>query len=156
MLFEGHIFYRETEGRYAESHPTLCFPKWSREHYARGPTAEARGAGEISRLEKAMSLDRTAALCSASYGQFQIMGFNHRLCMYPDVEMFYQAMGGDAASHLDAFCYLIKSMRLSGALKQKDWAVFARGYNGPGYRANDYDGKMARAYLLFARDNLDV
>jgi len=45
---------------------------------------------------------------------------------------------------------------LTGALKSKDWAVFARRYNGPGYQANAYDKKLARAYLLFLRDNPDA
>jgi hypothetical protein len=32
------------------------------------------------------------------------------------------------------------------ALRQRDWAAFARGYNGPGYRANRYDAKLAQAF----------
>jgi hypothetical protein len=28
----------------------------------------------------------------------------------------------------------------------KDWAKFARGYNGPGYAQNAYDVKLAQAY----------
>lgn len=146
VLFEGHQFFKYTDGRYAETHPTLCFPKWTREHYARGATADERGRGEIGRLKQAMALDRIAAICSASYGEFQIMGFNHRACMYPDAEMFYAAMQLDAASHLDAFCHLIKSMGLASALRHQQWEAFARGYNGPAYKKNNYDGKLARAY----------
>ncbi|MGH8471095.1 MAG: N-acetylmuramidase family protein [Gammaproteobacteria bacterium] len=146
VIFEGYAFFSETKGRFAKTHPTLCFPEWTGEHYALGETPEARGAGEIARLERAMALDRSAALRSASYGKFRIMGFNHRLCMYPDVGMFYEAMKRDAASHLDAFCHLIKSLQLGGALKRKDWAAFALGYNGPGCARNDYAGRMTRAY----------
>ena len=149
ILFEGHIFYRETMGRYAQTHPTLCFEKWTREHYARGQTADERGAGEIARLGIAMLIDRLAALRWARYGKFQIMGFNHQLCMYPNVRFFYQAMQCDEASHLDAFCHLIKSMCLAGALRRLEWAVFAHGYKGSAYRENDYDVKLARAYKLF-------
>ena len=150
VLFEGHIFHRETQGRFAETHPTLSFPKWAREHYARGATAEARGAGEIARLAEAMQLDPTAAQRSASFGQFQIMGFNHRACMYPQVGMFVDAMRLDAAAHLDAFCHIIKSMGLSGALRHQLWVAFAKRYNGPSYNEHDYDGKLARAYEKFA------
>lgn len=154
VLFEGHIFFRETKGRYAETHPTLCFKKWTRAHYAKGKSADERGAREIGRLAQAMVLDRIAALKSASYGGFQIMGFNHRKCMYPSVEMLYLAMQKDAASHLDAFCHLIKSFGLAGALRRREWAVFAKRYNGPAYRENDYDGKMARAYKKFSEEDV--
>lgn len=146
VLFEGHVFYKETFGKFAQSHPTLCHPRWTREHYARGKTAEERGAGELGRLNAAIGLDRTAALKSASYGKFQIVGFNHSLCNYPDVESFHRAMGLDEQAQLDAFCHFVKSKGLVGALRAHDWASFARAYNGAGFRENDYDGKIARAY----------
>ncbi|MEE8298899.1 MAG: N-acetylmuramidase domain-containing protein [Thermodesulfobacteriota bacterium] len=31
-------------------------------------------------------------------------------------------------------------------LKKRDWANFARRYNGPGYKKNKYDEKLERAY----------
>ncbi|MGH9894514.1 MAG: N-acetylmuramidase family protein [bacterium] len=148
VLFEGHHFHRLTEGRFAQSHPTLSYPKWTRRHYARGKDADARGAGELARLDAAIALDRQAALKSASYGKFQIMGSNHRLCMYPDVESFYMAMNIDEQKHLDAFCHFLKSRGFVVALRELDWARFAL-YNGPAFRKNDYDGKLARAYATF-------
>ena len=41
--------------------------------------------------------------------------------------------------------YIVKA-DLAGALAKRDWAAFARGYNGPGYRANRYDVKLASAF----------
>lgn len=151
VLFEGHVFWKYTRypERFAQSHPSLCYPKWTRAHYARGANSDERGLRELQRLAQAMLLDRSAALMSASYGKFQIMGFNHLKCMYPDVELFYQAMRRDEAGHLDAFCHFIKSVGLVGALRRHEWAAFAKGYNGPAYRDNDYDGKLARAYKRF-------
>lgn len=148
VLFEGHVFWKYTRypERFAASHPSLCYPKWTKAHYARGATADDRGLRELHRLAQAMLLDRNAALMSASYGKFQIMGFNHLKCMYPDVELFYQAMRRDEASHLDAFCHFIKSAGLVGVLRRREWAVFAKRYNGPAFADNDYDGKLARAY----------
>ena len=151
ILFEGHVFYRQTHGKFAKSHPTLCHPRWTRENYARGKTAEERGAGELARLAAAIGLDRTAALKSASYGKFQIMGFNHRSCAYPaDVESFYRGMGIDEQAQLKAFCHLLKAQGMVVALRELDWAKFARLYNGPAFRENDYDGKLAAAYRRFA------
>ena len=53
---------------------------------------------------------------------------------------------GGAAAHLDAFVNFIKANKLDGTLRAKNWAAFARGYNGPGYAQNAYDKKMAEAY----------
>src|SRR5438477_9335143 len=75
ILFEGHKFYKYTKGAYAQSHPTICFPKWTKAFYAKGPNAEVGGAGELARLDEAIALDRPGALLSASYGKFQLMGF---------------------------------------------------------------------------------
>jgi murein L,D-transpeptidase YcbB/YkuD len=41
--------------------------------------------------------------------------------------------------------YIVKA-GLADALRQRDWAAFARGYNGPGYRANRYDAKLVQAF----------
>lgn len=151
VLFEGHVFYRRTAGRFKDSHPTICYQKWTREHYARGESSEQRGAGELGRLATAMALDRDAALCSASFGKFQILGLNHRSCNYPNVESFYIAMRIDEQKHLDAFCHFIKSMGMVVALRELDWKRFARLYNGPAFAQNDYHGKLARAHEKFAR-----
>lgn len=151
VLFEGHVFHRQTAGKFAESHPTLCFPKWTREFYARGKDADERGAGELARLETAITLDRRAALCSASYGKFQLMGFSHRSCAYPDVESFYGGMRIDEQAQLDAFCHFIKAMGMLQALRDLDWTKLARLYNGPAFKSNDYDGKLARAYQQLGR-----
>ena len=35
------------------------------------------------------------------------------------------------------------------ALKAKDWAGFAKMYNGPNYQINDYDTKLAAAYRRY-------
>src|SRR5690606_33023389 len=60
-----------------------------------------------------------------------------------------QARGG-AAGQLRLMARYIDKAGLAPALRRRDWAAFAHGYNGPGYRANDYDGKLARAYRRYA------
>ncbi|MNL61260.1 hypothetical protein D3C87_1851660 [compost metagenome] len=37
------------------------------------------------------------------------------------------------------------------ALLGRKWADFARRYNGPAYKENDYDTKLAKAYDHFAK-----
>jgi hypothetical protein len=139
-LFEGHWFYRLTKGKFAESHPTLCFPNWDRRFY--GKTWQE----EKARLAEAASLDRTAAMMSASWGMFQIMGFNHAKCGYKTVQQFVNAMCRDENAQLEAFTQFIINSGLADELRDRRWADFARLYNGPGYQANKYDLKLAKAY----------
>jgi hypothetical protein len=40
----------------------------------------------------------------------------------------------------------IKNSGLADELQKKNWAGFARGYNGPSYSKNAYDVKLAQAY----------
>jgi len=74
------------------------------------------------------------------------MGFNWRVCGFKSLQDFIKAMYRDEASHLAAALGYIKGTGILPALKRLDWAAFAKGYNGPGYAANNYDVKLARAY----------
>lgn len=143
-LFEGHKFYKFTDGRFSVDAPDLCFPKWTRAYYGKDWQAEA------ARLQRAIALDREAALKSASWGRFQIMGFNHIMCGFDDVEAFVAAMAQSEQAQLKAFIAFVRSAGLAPSLRRRDWAGFATGYNGPGYAENDYDGKLAMAYFGFA------
>jgi hypothetical protein len=151
ILFEGHKFYKYTKGAYAQSNPTICYPKWTKAFYAKGPNADVRGAGELARLDEAIALDRPAALMSASYGKFQIMGFNYEICGFQTVDDFYAAMQVSEGEHLKAFCGFIKSNSLDGALRNHQWAKLAAGYNGPSYKDNKYDEKLAAAFAKYSR-----
>lgn len=146
ILFEGHIFSRYTKGIYNANYPDISYPKWDVSKYAKGPNAEARGQGEWARLIRAKMLNERAALFSASYGMFQIMGFNHSLCGYTSVDTFVEDMGESARNHLLAFCEYIVHVRLDDELRNHYWKEFAKRYNGPMYQKNRYDEKLALAY----------
>jgi len=150
ILFEGHKFSAATGGRYDRSHPTLSHPRWTREHYARGATADIRNAGEHQRLQNAAALDRQAALASASWGRFQILGSNHRACGFATVQAFINAIYAGERVQLDAFVAFILNEGLAPAMRERRWAEFARRYNGPAYAENNYDGKLAAAFRKFA------
>lgn len=105
------------------------------------------GVKEHERLDRAAKIDRDAALESASWGLFQIMGYHWKTLGYPTLQAFINAMYKDEASQLDAFVRFVKAdNRLLRALKSQDWATFARIYNGPNYAANKYDTKLADAF----------
>ncbi len=151
ILFEGHVFWKYTKGRYEKSNPTICYQKWTKEHYTRGATADVRGDGELRRLEEAIALSRTAALMSASYGFAQLMGFNFALCGYTTVGAFYTAMCQSAEAQLEAFAAYIEHTGLADELRDRRWADFARRYNGPSFEKNRYGEKLALAYGGFVR-----
>lgn len=140
VLFEAHHFHRLTNGRYTRSHPNISSAKWNRSLYSR------TGTGEHARLELAAALDREAALQSCSWGRFQIMGFNHRLCGYPSVQSFVNDMYASEGRQLGAFVAYLQARSLDDELRNRDWAGFAFGYNGPRYAENHYDTKLAKAY----------
>jgi hypothetical protein len=137
ILFEAHVFARHTGGRFNTSHPTISSAKWSRKLYA-------GGAGEHTRLARAVGLDREAALKSASWGRFQILGQNYREAGFNSLQAFINAHHGEESDHLRAFvCFIRWDARLLAAVEAEDFTTFARVYNGPSYAANQYDVKMA-------------
>jgi hypothetical protein len=141
ILFEAHSFYTLTKGRFGTSN--ISSPNWERALYG------ASGAHQYDRLAQAIKLDRTAALKSASWGMFQVMGGNFAACAFKDVETFVEAMvGGGERAHLDAFAQFVEHNHLDDELRSNppQFAAFARGYNGPGYAANAYDTKLAAAW----------
>jgi hypothetical protein len=143
ILFEAHIFSRLTNHFYDDSHPQISSRTWNRQLYR-------NSKGEHERLQQAVQLNRNAALQSASYGRFQICGFNWQRCGYASLQDFINDMYKDEAAHLKAFCGFIKSMGLADELQRKDWIGFARGYNGPQFSANNYDEKLQAAHQRYA------
>jgi LysM repeat protein len=144
ILFEAHQFSDRTGGRFDRSHPGISSPRWNRDLYV-------GGAGEHTRLAEATALNRTAALESASWGRFQIMGFNHRAAGFSNVEDFVAAMGQSEGRQLDAFVNFIRAdPAMHRALQRHDWAGFAAAYNGERYAENQYDTRLADAYRRLA------
>lgn len=137
ILFERHIFRRLTGGRFDAVNPNLSNSN---------PGGYTGGAGEYTRLEAAMELDQEAALKSASWGIGQVMGLNYGIAGFPSVDGMVEAMVNDEDSQLLAMANFIKSNNLDSALRQQDWAAFARGYNGVDFKRNEYDSKLAAAH----------
>ena len=142
ILFERHIFHRVTDGAFDQSHPNVSAPT-PYEKY--GSFDE-----QYDKLAEAMTADASAAFKAASWGRFQILGVNFRAAGFERVEDMVAAFCDSEDAHYHAFAEFVESNNLVGALRAKNWARFARRYNGPGYRANRYDEKMARAYRRHA------
>jgi hypothetical protein len=154
ILFERHKFHGETGGRYAnvrvpgvsESWAIISSPVPSYRDKSYGPMSK-----QHLRLQTAVAHNRDAALRSASWGLFQIMGFNHKLCGYDTLQAFVTAMYRDVDDHLRAFVmFILKNDRLVAALRAQDWATAALLYNGEDYKVNRYDEKMAQNFAHFS------
>lgn len=153
ILFEGHVFWKQLQRagvdprRHVEGNRDILFPTWN-------PASYVGGVAEHDRLARAMRIDRAAALRSASWGLFQILGYHAESLGYADVEAFTAAMSHAEADHLEAFGRFIAVNRHRGRtllslLRERQWAAFAAGYNGPGYARNQYDTKLAAAYAKY-------
>lgn len=143
ILFEAKYFHNLTNGKYDLMHPNVSSPKWDRSLYYGGEK-------EYDRLGLAITLDKDAALQSASWGRFQIMGANYKTCGYDTVSAFVDAMYESEYNHLIAFCKFIQNNKMDVYLRNKQWAEFARRYNGPKYKENNYDTKLEKAYTKYA------
>ncbi|MNN22095.1 putative peptidoglycan binding domain protein [compost metagenome] len=140
ILFERHVFRRLTKGAHDAGNADISNPK------AGGYIG---GAGEYGRLEKAMQLDKTAALQSASWGIGQVMGFNFKVAGFASTDKLVAGMVKDENSQLLAMANFIKGNNLAGALQRNNWVSFARGYNGPEFKRNEYDARLAAAHAKF-------
>jgi len=135
ILFERHKFHKFTGGVYSNDFPEISNKK-----------PGGYSVNEHKRLQRAVELNREAALKSASWGKFQLMGFNYKLCGFTSLQDFINAMYKSEEEHLKAFVNFIKNVGLIDELQRLDWKGFARGYNGKNYHINNYDVRMERAY----------
>lgn len=138
ILFERHLFHRFTNGAHDKTDPDISSPNSG---------GFIGGAREYDRLGRAIGLNREAALKSASWGAFQILGSNFRAAGYDNVEDYCRGMCESEDKQLDAFIGFVKANGLDDELRRHDWVGFARGYNGPGFKKNNYDEKLAAAFL---------
>lgn len=139
ILFEPHVFSKLTDHRYDKTHGGVSYPKWDAKRYP------AEQDDRWAQLEYAARLDHDAAYQSASYGLFQVMGFNWKLCGYASLQAFLDAMHRSERDHLEACIGYLKGKGLVSALKAGDWLTLAAGYNGTG-QAPVYAAKLAKAY----------
>jgi hypothetical protein len=143
ILFEPHIFHRRTGGKFSPA--SYSYSAWGARPYPKG--YDARWA----QMAAAAAKDEVAALESASWGLFQIMGFHWKQLGYASVQDFVQAMVASEAGHLDAMVRFIRANGLVAPLRQcapgdaESCRDFARGYNGGGYARNSYHVKLAKA-----------
>lgn len=148
ILFEPHVFWKELrklgiDPSTIKGADDILYPTWGSKPYG-------KVSQQHERLNRAVLINRDAALKSASWGKFQILGNNYKLAGFGTVQDFVNAMYKSEDEHLAAFVSFIKNTFLDDELRAKDWAGFARGYNGSLYWKNQYDKKLAAAYKKYS------
>ncbi len=142
IRFEGHYFDRFLRGekRNKARKLGLAHPRAGR---VKNPRAQSR---RWDLLDRAISIDRIAALSSCSWGLGQVMGSHWQWLGYGSADALVAEARNGVAGQVELMARFIEKSGLSNALRKRDWAHFARRYNGPAYRKNRYDVKMAEAY----------
>lgn len=139
MLFEPHVFYRNLLGAKRDEavRQGLAYSKWGMKSYP---------ADSYPRLVAAMAIDEPAALKAASWGLGQVLGENYAAAGFANPHEMVLAMTRSEGAQLYAMARFIVTKGLQSKLRTFDWAGFARGYNGVGYKKNAYDTKLASSY----------
>lgn len=142
IRFEGHYFDRRLSGRIRD--------------YARKNGLSAPEAGKIANpksqggrwllLERAMGLDKKAALESTSWGLGQVMGAHWEWLDFASIDALVAEARGSVVGQVRLMLRFIEKAGLVEVMRACDWRNFARRYNGPAFARNNYDTRMAAAY----------
>ncbi len=104
---------------------------------------------EWTQLVNARRKNSDGANMGTFWGMFQIGGFNYKLCGCSDVDEFVRVMSESEFSQLELFAKFITNAGMLPDLRNKNWAGFARKYNGASYARRGYHTRMAAAYKKF-------
>lgn len=111
-------------------------------------------AAQHERLKSAMSIDSIAAIDGTFWGMFQIGGFNWKKCGAASRGEFIERMCKSEHEQLELFVNFIKINDMDKYLRKKDWAGFARRYNGPSYARRGYHTRLAKAYKKYKNQSI--
>lgn len=144
ILFETHRFRENSGGAFNTSHPELTAPYKSKLRRA------SYQKDQWTVIREAFALDPVAAVKSASWGMFQVLGSNAEAAGWKTLRQFVADMYYSEGQHMRAFLGFCRANNLTRHLKTLNWRAFASGYNGKNYADNAYDTKMAAAYARWS------
>lgn len=97
-------------------------------------------------LGRAKAIHADAAVSSCSWGLGQVMGAHWKWLGYASPQELVNVACSGIPGQVQLMARFIKKNNLVDELQRRDWAAFARAYNGPSYKVNRYDEKMREAY----------
>lgn len=106
---------------------------------------------EWTQLVTARRTNVDGANMGTFWGMFQIGGFNYKLCGCASVAEMVRLMCHSELEQLELFATFLINTGMVTDLKNKNWAAFAKKYNGPSYARRGYHTKMANAYARFKK-----
>lgn len=133
-------------GNAAKNYPVI----FSRPNTARYGSQQA---AQQARLDAARTVHDLSGIEGTFWGMFQIGGFNWKKCGANSPDEFVELMSRSERDQLELFAHFITNTGLLKHLQNKNWAAFARGYNGPGYAKRGYHTRMASAYSKYKAEN---
>lgn len=144
IRWEGHKFRKFLSGdQLKEAENKGLAYKYSDRHKYPQPL----GMAEIHLLLRcAREINNDAALMSISMGMGQVMGFHYRAIGFSSPQEMFDVNTESIDGQMRSFVGYIDAFGLKDELVNLDWAGFARGYNGPDYKVNNYDVKLEQAY----------
>lgn len=151
------------KGFWAPGIPVINFDRTMYEKYRHKVPSKAGAKGESvpaglmgyarqewTQLINARKTNAQGANMGTFWGMFQIGGFNYKLCGCDTVDEFVKLMAYSELEQLELFATFITNAGMLQDLRNKNWAGFARKYNGASYAKRGYHTKMASAYKRYS------
>lgn len=148
IRWEGHYFDKliPNELRDKARKQKLASPKMG------GIPNPKSQTGRYQILEKAKLLDVEAAISSCSWGVGQVMGAHWKKLGFSSAEELETVATSGLTGQVELMARYIQKFGLVDECQRKDFAGFARGYNGPAYKRFKYDTKMQAAYNRYKKN----
>lgn len=150
IRFEGHYFYRllKKEAPHLLDRAVKAGLASPSAGAVKNPS---NWAARYELFERACAIHKGIAIRSVSWGIGQVMGEHYSWLGYSNPEAMMEDAHAGVTGQLEVMWRFIVKSNLLNALKAGQWATFAKKYNGPNYKVNKYDTKMAEAYAMFRK-----
>lgn len=153
VRYEGHYFYERIQD-FAKSSLQAAIASGLAHAKVGGVKNPKMQAARWALLERAkefcrrISIPEAVALECVSVGVGQVMVSHWRKLGYASAEDMIAAADSGYDGQLDMIGRYLRAFDLCDDLREGKWQAFARGWNGPQYRRNRYDEKLAAAAAM--------
>jgi len=146
VVFCRRTFRCETAGVYDTQHPELSHPDDGDD--------DTPSESQYQRLERAVLLDRVAALRSGAWGIGQVLGLHAESLGYADVEDMVGKMLESEEEQLRCILTFAAVNGLLEPLKNHDWARLAERFVEPSRRPEHRDETLRAGFALLVAQGL--